>query len=179
MATDIAHLVRDHHAVVYRYAYRLSGSVPDAEDLTQQVFLIAHEKIAQLRSERKVRSWLFAILRNCFRRSRIRRVPMPAGDLQIDLANIPEDTVDDEIDEARLQVAIDGIPAEMRLVLIMFYFETCSYREIAEKLVIPIGTVMSRLSRAKAHLRRQLVPLGVQATDSSPYRDCSRRGLIP
>ena len=179
MATDITQLVKDHHAVVYRYAYRLSGSVPDAEDLTQQVFLIAQQKIDQLRSEGKVRNWLFAILRNCFRRSRRRRVPVPAADLQIDLASIPEDIVADKVDEARLQIAIDGIPDELKLVLIMFYFEKCSYRQIAEKLVIPIGTVMSRLSRAKGHLRRQLVPLGVQAADSRPYRDCSQRRLIP
>jgi RNA polymerase sigma-70 factor (ECF subfamily) len=171
MATDIAQLVKDHHAVVYRYAYRLSGSVPDAEDLTQQVFLIAQQRLDQLRNEGKARSWLFAILRNCFRRSLRQRAPIPAGDLQIDLARVPEEMVEDEIDEARLQMAIDGIPDELKLVLVMFYFERCSYREIAETLEIPMGTVMSRLSRAKGHLRRQLLPLGVEGADSRPYRD--------
>ena len=63
---DIAQLVAEHHQAVYAYAFRLSGSVPDAEDLTQQVFLAAQRKLGQLRNLESVRSWLFAILRNCF-----------------------------------------------------------------------------------------------------------------
>ena len=57
---------------------------------------------------------------------------------------------------AELQAAIDELPAEFRVVVAMFYFEECSYREIAEKLDLPMGTVMSRLARAKGHLRAKL-----------------------
>ncbi len=60
------------------------------------------------------------------------------------------------MDTAELQAAIDELPAEFRVVVAMFYFEECSYREIAEKLDLPIGTVMSRLARAKGHLRSKL-----------------------
>ena len=60
------------------------------------------------------------------------------------------------VDSAELQAAIDELPAEFRLVVAMFYFEDCSYRDIAEKLDVPIGTVMSRLARAKGHLREKL-----------------------
>ena len=60
------------------------------------------------------------------------------------------------MDSAELQAAIDELPAEFRVVVAMFYFEECSYREIAEKLDLPIGTVMSRLARAKGHLRAKL-----------------------
>ena len=55
---DIARLVAEHHAAVYRYAYRLSGSVPDGEDLTQEVFLTAQQKLGQLRDPARARSWL-------------------------------------------------------------------------------------------------------------------------
>ena len=63
---EVAQLVTEHHQAVYRYAYRLTGSVHDAEDLTQEVFLAAQRKIGQVRRMDRVRGWLFAILRNCF-----------------------------------------------------------------------------------------------------------------
>ena len=56
-------------------------------------------------------------------------------------------------DPERLQNALDQLPSRFKVVVLMFYFEECSYREIAEQLELPIGTVMSRLSRAKGHLR--------------------------
>ncbi len=60
------------------------------------------------------------------------------------------------IDQERLQRALDQLPTPYRVVLVMFYFEDCSYRQIAERLDLPIGTVMSRLARAKGHLRAYL-----------------------
>ena len=70
VVSQIARLVVDHHADVYRYAYRLAGSSVDAEDLTQQTFLAAQLKLAQLRSSDTARAWLFTILRNCYLKSR-------------------------------------------------------------------------------------------------------------
>jgi RNA polymerase sigma-70 factor (ECF subfamily) len=61
-----------------------------------------------------------------------------------------------QIDSERLQMAIDDLPDEFKVVVVMFYFQQSSYKEIATSLEIPIGTVMSRLSRAKSHLRRKL-----------------------
>jgi len=154
---DVAQLVAEHHPAVYRYAYRLSGSVHDAEDLTQHVFLIAQQKLGQLRRVESAQGWLFAILRNCFLKACQRQRPVPAANLQLDVetvaAEIPRDG---EIDRERLQEAIDQLPAPFRVVLVMFYFEECSYRQIAEGLDLPIGTVMSRLARAKRHLRSRL-----------------------
>ena len=154
---DVTQLVADHHQAVYRYAFRLSGSVPDAEDLTQQVFLTAQQKLGQLRDIEKARGWLFAILRNCFLKGQQRKRPVPATDLQLDVetvaAEIPQE---EEIDQERLQEAVNQIPSPFRVVLVMFYFEECSYRQIAEQLEVPIGTVMSRLARAKRHLRSKL-----------------------
>ncbi len=154
---DVAQLVAEYHQAVYAYAYRLSGSVPDAEDLTQQVFLVAQQKLGQLRKAESARAWLFAILRNTFFKDRQRRRPIPVATLQLDIDAIPAEIPDGEqIDSERLQEAINQLPDGFRVVLIMFYFEGCSYREIAEKLDLPIGTVMSRLARAKGHLRARL-----------------------
>jgi RNA polymerase sigma-70 factor (ECF subfamily) len=155
---DIAQLVADHHRSVYQYAYRLTGSVQDAEDLAQQVFLIAQCKIGQLRNIDAAKRWLFAILRNCFLKDKQRRRPALAIDLDLDVDLIPEEGLPEEIDGERLQAALNRLPEVFRLVVVMFYFEECSYREIADQLEMPIGTVMSRLARAKAQLRSMMFP---------------------
>lgn len=154
---DIDQLVADHHQAVYRYAYRLTGSVPDAEDLTQQVFLVASDKLGHLRNEGSARSWLYAILRNHFFKLRQKERPTPAADLRLNIDSIPQKEDSVEIDQERLQLALDSLPAGFRIVVVMFYYEQLSYREMAEALDIPIGTVMSRLARAKGQLRSQLL----------------------
>ncbi|MEX0938145.1 MAG: RNA polymerase sigma factor [Pirellulales bacterium] len=159
-AVTVERLVTRHHAEVYRYAYRLSGSQADAEDLTQQAFLVAQEKLDQLRSEDSARSWLFTVTRNCFLRTLRGHSAQSAAAMDLDLNQIPEETWDDPIDHERLQDALNRLAPEFRVILVMYYFEDCSYKEIAEKLNLPAGTVMSRLSRAKGHLRRYLSPHG-------------------
>jgi len=155
--TDIARVVAEHHAAVYRYAYRLTGSAPDAEDLSQQVFLTAHQKLSQLRSEESTRSWLFTILRNCFFKSCKKRRPVPAGSLDLKVESLAVEAPEDAaVSSDQLQQALNELPEKFRVVLTMFYYEELSYRQIAEQLHVPIGTVMSRLSRAKRHLRGRL-----------------------
>ena len=156
---DIEELIDQHHATLYRYAYRLTGRVEDAEDLTQQAFLLAQQKVHQIRDPSKSRSWLFAVLRTCFLKNCRKRVEIPATGMAMEIDDIPKNMpVGDEIDSERLQQAINALPETFRLVLLMYYFEECSYKEIATQLEIEIGTVMSRLSRAKARLRYQLIP---------------------
>lgn len=154
---DMRTLVADYHRDVYRYAYRLAGRVPDAEDLTQQTFLIAQQRLHQVRQPDRVLSWLFAILRTCYLKSERKPVPMPATGIELDVDSIPDGVSEKAVDEELLQAAIDELPDEFKLVLIMFYFEDCPYKEIAERLQIPIGTVMSRLTRAKGRLRARLL----------------------
>jgi RNA polymerase sigma-70 factor (ECF subfamily) len=155
--TDIAQLVVEHHQAVYRYAYRLSGSVADAEDLTQQVFLAAQQKLDQLHSPEKARSWLFAVLRNEFLKGLRRGQRLGSPDPTLSIACIPAAVpCDEDIDRERLQQAINGLSPEYRAVVLMFYFEDLPYRAIADQLGIPIGTVMSRLARAKQALRGSL-----------------------
>ncbi len=154
---DIAQLVAEFHAPVYRYAYRLTGSVPDAEDLTQQVFLVASGKLGQLRNEGSVRGWLFTILRNHFLKECRKDQPIPAADLRLNIDNIPQEDGEIEIDQERLQTALDALPDAYRMAVVMFYYEQLSYREMADALGVPIGTIMSRLARAKGQLRSQLL----------------------
>jgi RNA polymerase sigma-70 factor, ECF subfamily len=154
---NIAQLVDANYQAVYRYAYRLCGSVADAEDLTQKVFFTAQDNLGQLRNIDSSRSWLFTILRNCFIRDRQRQRPLIESDLSINIdhfsSNIP---IAEEIEPELLQAALAEIPEISRLMLVMFYFEERSYREIAQELSLPMGTVMSRLARAKARLRTKL-----------------------
>lgn len=150
----VAQLVADHHQALYRYAYRLSGSASDAEDLTQQVFLIAQQKLDQVRDAAGARGWLFAVLRNCYLKTRQKRQALPIAD--VDCNELPDKAPEVPIDGRELQQAIDTLGDEFKFVVMMFYFEHRSYREIAESLDVPIGTVMSRLARAKAHLRHRL-----------------------
>ena len=155
---DVAQLATEYHRPLYRYAYRLTGSEADAEDLTQQTFLIAQGKLEQLRDLGKVRSWLFTVLLNCYLKSRRKRTPIPAGNLELDVDTIPEEIPrEHDIDQQRLQKAIDDLPDEFKVVLVMFYFDQISYKAIAAELDVPLGTVMSRLSRAKGHLRQRLL----------------------
>jgi RNA polymerase sigma-70 factor (ECF subfamily) len=152
-------LIDAHYEALYRYAYRLTGSAADAEDLTQETFGKAFARLEQLRERDRAKAWLFRILRNLYLHKvrddkRHRIVPLDAvGDLP---GRPPEETP--EIDPRQLQKALDGLEEGFRTPLILFYFEEFSYRDIAEQMDLPIGTVMSRLARAKAYLRVLLCP---------------------
>ncbi len=154
---DFPALIVAHHAALFRYAYRLSGCSAEADDLTQQTFLVAQRKLHQLREADRAGAWLFAVLRSVFFKSLRRQRPATAASLNLEVDQFAGPTpVVEEVDRERLAAALAQLPDEFRLVVLMFYFEELSYQEIAEQLEIPIGTVMSRLSRAKGHLRRRL-----------------------
>jgi len=161
-------LVEQHYVPLYRYAFRLSGSASDAEDLTQDAFCQAQLKLSQLRDPDRAKPWLFSILRNTYlhRLRDARRQPTVSlefvGDLPERLAEpLPE------IDAQQLQRVLNELPEDFRTPLILFYFEDFSYRDIAEQMEVPLGTVMSRLARAKAHLRGRLMPAAPVAADGS------------
>jgi RNA polymerase sigma-70 factor (ECF subfamily) len=168
-------LVEQHYAPLYRYAFRLTGCASDAEDLTQEAFCQAQLKFGQLRDASRAKAWLFSILRNAYLH-RVRDARRQAtvsleyvGDLAERLAEpLPE------IEPQRLQEVLNELPEEFRTPLILFYFEEFSYRDIAEQMEVPLGTVMSRLARAKAHLRSRLIPAAPVAADG-PRR--ARDGL--
>ena len=154
--STIMELVDDYHERVFRYAFRLSGNQTDAEDLTQQTFLIAQEKLTQLRDQTKAASWLLAICRSCFLRAIRKKKPTPETTLQVSVHSVPQKVSSiEKLEQLSIQETLDNLPEDYRVILLMFYFEDLSYKEIAEKLRIKIGTVMSRLSRAKAAMRER------------------------
>jgi RNA polymerase sigma-70 factor (ECF subfamily) len=168
---SVQRLVEEHYAALYRYAYRLSGSAADAEDLTQEAFVKAQTHLAQLRDPGRAKPWLFSILRNAYlhrvRSDRQeRRVPLDeVGDLAEPLPEaLPA------VDPERLQEALNELPEVFRTPIILYYFEDFSYRAIADQMDLPIGTVMSRLARAKAHLRGRLLPPAPAVLADGPRR---------
>jgi RNA polymerase sigma-70 factor (ECF subfamily) len=154
-ARKLADLVDRHYAQLYRYAYRLCGSEADAEDLTQQAFMTAQVKWDQLRDENCARSWLFTIVRNGYLKQLRAPACAPAGTLD-DVAAVSQEPDIGEFDSEQLQGVLNDLPEEFRSPIILFYFQDFSYKEIAEHMQVPIGTVMSRLARAKAFLRQRL-----------------------
>lgn len=152
----IEKLVEEHYAALYRYAYRLSGSEADADDLVQEAFCKAQSNLGQLRDLTKARGWLFTILRNGFLQKARQRQPVLSYEM---IEEMPEPEADElpEIDPDQLQQALNELPELFRAPVVLYYFEDFSYRDIAEQMDLPIGTVMSRLSRAKAYLRSRLL----------------------
>jgi RNA polymerase sigma-70 factor, ECF subfamily len=177
---NVQRLVDDYYAALYRYAYRLTGSAADADDLTQEAFCKAQLSLGQLRDPGRARPWLFSILRNAYlHRIRAERQQRKVAlEDAADVIDPPADTeLAPDIDPGRLQQALTELPEGFRTPVILFYFEEFSYRDIAEQMDLPIGTVMSRLARAKGHLRlRLLSPLPVGAA-SSPQERRANDGL--
>lgn len=153
MIPDITELVSSFFEDVYRYALRLSRRPDHAEELTQQTFLIAQERLAQLRDTETAKGWLLAIVRNTYFQSRRRHRPACESEQSFDLTEFAAREPEDKVDRERLHHALDNLPGEYRTVLLMYYFEDLSYREISDALQLPAGTVMSRLSRAKHRLK--------------------------
>lgn len=150
---ELTRLVDEHYQLLFRYAYRLSGDRADAEDLTQQTYLVAQRKLSQLRDPRLARSWLCTILRNLFLKKVSQKNSSVSLSLTFDLA--AEETATQELTSQELQKALDELSEEFRVPLLMYYFEERSYKEISSELSVPIGTVMSRLSRAKSFLQER------------------------
>jgi RNA polymerase sigma-70 factor (ECF subfamily) len=167
---NVQQLVEAHYSSLYRYAFRLTSSSTDAEDLTQEAFCKAQSKQEQLRDPQAAKSWLFSILRNAY----LHRVRTDRKYLSLsDLGELPEPLPEPlpPIEPERLQQALNELPEVFRTPVILYYFEEFSYRDIAEQMELPVGTVMSRLARAKAHLRGRLLAPEVLAEGSRRATD--------
>jgi RNA polymerase sigma-70 factor (ECF subfamily) len=173
----VERLVDGCYAALYRYAYRLAGSAAEAEDLTQETFCRAQDCLDQLRDLDRARPWLFRILRNAYlhRLRSQRREATISLDVVGDLPERLPDPLPD-VDPEQLQNALNQLPELYRTPVILYYFEDFSYRDIAEQMELPIGTVMSRLARARAHLRESLLP-GEPVAAGSPRRGGATDGL--
>jgi RNA polymerase sigma-70 factor, ECF subfamily len=155
---DFEQLVDRQYAPLYRFALSLSGSEAEAADLTQQTFFLWASKGHQLRDKSKAKSWLFTTLYREFlgrRRHDIRFQKIELEEVQEEEMSILPNT--NAFDSATVLEALRKVEEPFRAPLTLFYLEQFSYQEIAGVLEVPIGTVMSRLSRGKALLRQQLL----------------------
>jgi len=177
-------IVDQWYAPLYRFALSLCRNPDDALDLTQSAFYKLATKHDQIRDPSKTKSWLFSVVHrayidqyrhtNRFPKTTIDAIPEPTETA----TGRPGDSADGEV----LLEKLTELDERFRAPLTLFYFNSLSYKEIAETLDLPIGTVMSRLRRAKDQLRTLLeaAPGGKadSKTDASPipFRKESHHG---
>ncbi len=140
---------------LYRFGYSLAKNEHEAGDLAQQTFFIYAEKGGSLRDKSKVKSWLFTTLYREFLRRRKKDSRM--DHYEPEMLEVAGGTVEPQVQrslDSNLAVeALEEVDEVYRQPLALFYMKDLSYKEIAEVLDVPIGTIMSRLSRGKAQLR--------------------------
>jgi len=167
---DTEAAVNAHYQNLYRFALTLTRSEADARDLTQSTFEKLFAQAAKLRDATKVKSWLFTTLYRLFLQQKRRDTRFPHVELETAALPPIDSSAGEQIDASMALAALQEVEEPFRAPLALFYLEQHSYREIAEILELPIGTVMSRLSRGKALLRAALaaetsniVPLPLKA----------------
>jgi RNA polymerase sigma-70 factor, ECF subfamily len=162
-----------HLADLYRSASLLLRDASQAEDLVQEVYLEAWKSFHRFEPGTNCRAWLFKILfhrlhhlrRRLIKASKVEGFASPADQDNI----VAEPPVPQEIRDDDILLALERVPVEFREVVLMADVEDFSYKEIANTLKIPLGTVMSRLSRGRKLLRRELADLardyGIRSED--------------
>jgi RNA polymerase sigma-70 factor (ECF subfamily) len=141
---------------LYNLAHWLTRDQHEAEDLVQETFTRALKGFSGFQPGTNFRAWMFRILRNVFLTSRTGKtiqVPIEEEDEAFADARTPESALMNATTQQQIQHALERLPAEFREVILLCDVEEMKYREIAELLEIPIGTVMSRVSRARRLLR--------------------------
>jgi RNA polymerase sigma-70 factor (ECF subfamily) len=157
----------------YNFAYWLAQHQENAEDLVQETYLKALRGFASFQPGTNFRAWMFQILKNTFLNScseakRARTVPIDAEEVLPLLPVDPEGAESMLIERAgsdTVRRAIEELPPVFREVILLRDVEDASYREISQILSIPIGTVMSRLARARKAVRELLSPGALQSTN--------------
>ncbi len=156
---------------LYNFARWLTSDRNEAEDLVQETYAKALRGFGSFKPGTNFRAWMFRILKNTFLTSRTglrnNNVSLEEDEEHAAVAVVaetPESILLSSLDQAALQGAIAALPLPYREVILLCEVEEMSYKEIAESLSIPIGSVMSRLSRARAALRAALRPSSSERT---------------
>lgn len=162
---DFEALVLPHAAALYRTAYHLCGNAVEAEDLTQETYLRAYRAFASMRGN-DPRPWLFAILRHAFidecrRQGRRPEITHDPGEITMSTASAVMPSAESEalrrLPSEAIERAFAALPSDWRLIVLLADVEDFSYREIADVMDVPLGTVMSRLHRARKRLQHHLL----------------------
>ncbi len=170
VAPDFEQLVDAHYAALYRFGLSLARHEAEAADLTQQTFYLWATKGHQLRDGAQARTWLFTTLYRLFlggRRKEERFEQVDLESVEHELSCEPE-PLPAQFTGAMVLQALGELDPTYRAPITLFYLKDFSYRQIAEVLEIPQGTVMSRLSRGKAELRRALIAMEKRGTIIAP-----------
>jgi len=152
---DFESVVARYYEPLFQFAFSLTRAEADACDLTQQTFYVWATKGHQLRDATKVKTWLFTTLHRAFLEGRRRQVRFPHYELEevpLDLPTLSPATVN-QLDSAQVLHALAQVDEIYQAPVALFYLEDCSYKEIAEILNVPIGTVKSRMARGIAQLQ--------------------------
>jgi RNA polymerase sigma-70 factor, ECF subfamily len=156
---DLQAIVSEHYAALYRFGLALAKNENEAADLTQETFLILARHQEQIREPERIRCWLFTTLRREFLRKVRIHTAHPEVEFQPEEHEVQamDPSVLRSIDARIALAALQMVEESYRSALELFYLGDLSYKEISTTLDVPIGTVMSRLSRGKEQLRRALV----------------------
>ena len=172
LATDLdryfQQLVLSFQQRLYAFALRQTGSPQDAEDIVQEAFIRAYHALADYPPERirviKLQSWLYKITLNIFYRhrssTRLQCIPLDLSEesalleIEDDGREQPEKVLENREDLRELEALLSQLPQQFRIAVSCYYFEELSYREIAELLNQPIGTVKSNVHRGTLLLRK-------------------------
>lgn len=164
-------LIRKHQRRAYQYAYRLTTNPEVAADIVSEAFIRVYNALQNFRGQSAFTTWLYRILTNCYldhkKREKNRQHQSLDAAMSTDLGEV-ERQVEDDSDgpdtqaergerERVVQGAIRQLPEYQRAMLMLYHVEMLSYEQIAEALDLPIGTVKSRLNRARISLRELLV----------------------
>jgi len=156
-------MVTDHGPTLYRMAFRMMGDRHEAEDLTQEAFRSAWRSRKLFQSGRGERAWLASILRR--RVADHWRRPKPptvlAGQGNIEVGYPGEDPLRDDLSD-EMQRALGRLPDELRETLLLVVVAELTHQEAADLLEIPLGTVLSRVSRARKRLREYVMSASVK-----------------
>lgn len=174
-------LAQDQTRFLYNVAFKYTGNRYDAEDLVQETLYTAFHKFHQLRDNTKFKSWAFKILRNQFLKMQRKRAPITEKDYEdgVDymsqLASVSSQidvavALEQKLEAEAVQTILNKLPEKHKAVLILYYMEDSSYQEIAEMLEVPIGTVMSRLSRAKQLMKKAVIRSGIKESHPNVVR---------
>ena len=165
-------MVSDHGPVLYRIAYRMVGDRHEAEDLVQETFRSAWKSRDLFRPGGGERAWLAAILRH--RVADHRRRPKPPivldPDNGFESGRTDRDAFEDELSD-EVQWAVEQLPHDMRETLLLVVVGELTHHEAADLLKIPLGTVLSRVSRARQRLRKFLLTGSRRGTDNQEITD--------
>lgn len=170
---------------LYNFAHWLTQNREEAEDLVQETYAKALKGFSSFQLGTNFRAWIYRILRNTFLTSRtglkvtmtVALEPEEDGPELAVEHDTPETLLFERSNREMLQTAIDELPIYFREILLLCEVEEMSYQEIAEALAIPVGTVMSRLSRARKTLRDRLRPQLHEGSASAAIAKGTNRGL--